>query len=66
MELKQIVKEAEAAGWTVTRNSKGHLVFKSPDGASLVVGPSTGHAKQSDYRAVRNTVGALRRAGLEV
>lgn len=59
-QLRKLVAEAEAAGWTVERTRNNHIRFLSPDGKHLIVCGST----ESDHRAIRNTKARLRRAGL--
>lgn len=54
-------KAARQQGWGVSRNKKGHWVFKSPDkNVPLIVHSGT----PSDHRAVKNLDAMLRRNGL--
>lgn len=63
-DVKKIIKKAQEAGWRVTTNANGHVVFRSPDGKAMVVG--VGLHKQSDRRAIANMCGDLRRRGLVI
>ncbi len=61
MELRKLLKLAKQQGWEVGKTKKNHTVFTGPDG-QRVVSPST----PSDHRSMKNTVGELRRHGMEV
>lgn len=58
---RDLARHATAAGWTIRRTRRGHLVWIGPDGLRLVTGSTPG-----DRRATRNHRAALRRAGLKV
>jgi hypothetical protein len=58
---RELARAARAAGWDITRRRSGHLAWRSPSGA-VVFTPAT----PSDWRAARNSVADLRRAGLAV
>jgi predicted RNA binding protein YcfA (HicA-like mRNA interferase family) len=55
-ELKQLVRQAEVAGWQVLRTRSGHWRLTHPSGA-IVFAPST----PSCSRSVRNLAADLRR-----
>ena len=59
-ELRDLIRLAETAGWTVEQTRNSHLRFLSPDGEHIIVCGTT----ESDHRAIRNTRARLRRAGL--
>lgn len=66
MELRDIIKFAKRAGWTVTKNREGHPEFWAP-GADRDDRPTvTGSGTSSDWRAVPNLVSELRKAGLDI
>lgn len=56
--LKQLRREAEGQGWSITLAKGGHLKWKSPSGALVVTSSSP-----SDQRAIRNIVRDLQRCG---
>jgi hypothetical protein len=55
-EVKELIREAKAAGWKVTLTRNSHLKFVSPDGHVLHSGGTPG-----DWRAQRNLRAQLRR-----
>lgn len=59
--LRQLIRDAERAGWSIVDRGES-VLFYSPDGETIV----TVHKSESDYRALKNTVARLRRAGLKV
>jgi predicted RNA binding protein YcfA (HicA-like mRNA interferase family) len=59
--IRDIIKAAQRQGWTVTMTGGNHYRFKSPAGP-VVFTAST----PSDWRAIRNIVARLRRAGLDI
>lgn len=60
-EVSDLIQKARAQGWTVIGSSGGHWIFRSPDKSQAqVVVPGT----PSDYRSMKNSKSALRRAGL--
>ncbi len=61
MDLRDIEKAAREQGWTVGRTKKGHPVFYSPDKAQP---PIYGSGTPGDWRAIRNLLANLKRAGL--
>lgn len=62
IELKDVIRVAEAAGFTVDRTARGHWRFRTPEGR--VVAYDAG--SPSDWRGTRNTIARLRRAGLRI
>lgn len=58
-DLRPAAAVARAAGWTITTTRNSHLAWRPPSGPT-VYSSST----PSDRRAVANTLGKLRRAGL--
>ena len=58
---KRILKQAEAAGWTIMPTRQGWRVM-SPDGVNMV----TMHGSSSDNRALHNIKADFKRAGLEI
>jgi hypothetical protein len=60
-DLRKLVKRVERAGWRVEPTRDGWKMF-SPNGTDIV----TVHTSSSDKRALKNTVGDLRRAGLDL
>jgi hypothetical protein len=60
--VKDLVRLARAQGWSVEMGS-GHWKFVPPDKSKSVVHVA---ATPSDWRTLKNTVGMLRRAGLDV
>lgn len=68
--LRKIVKAAEKAGWTPDFTSKGHPRLTPPAGLrdrnGDLVRPVTFALTPSDHRGDRNTIAALRRAGLDI
>lgn len=59
-ELRKLIKQAEAQGFTVRITSKGHVVFYK-DGRPVTTAAGT----PSDVRSWKNTMAALRRAGFD-
>ena len=57
-ELKEVLREAERQGWTVTSH-KGHWKLYAPDGKGIVHIAGT----PSDHRNLANTVALMRRYG---
>lgn len=57
-ELREILREAERQGWRVVRGSK-HFKLYAPDGKTIVTAPTT----PSDWRAIRDVIARMRRAG---
>jgi len=59
-DIRQLVKRAKRDGWDVAETRRGHVSFRSPDGAYTYVTSGT----PSDQRALNNLRAGLRRAGL--
>ena len=59
-ELKSLIRDATAQGWTIDRSRAGHLKWRSPQGGMPYFSSST----PSDKRAIHNIETALRRMGL--
>jgi hypothetical protein len=57
---RPLIRAAVAQGWRVGRRTKHGLRLLSPDGRAVVTLANS----PSDFRAWRNTLAALRRAGL--
>lgn len=60
-DLKDLMRRARDAGWTVKLTKGGHLKFIPPDNGVPVFTGST----PSDHRAYHNLCAMLRRKGLE-
>lgn len=60
-DLQLAARLARAAGWTITQTGGGHLAWRPPNGRAVFCSSTP-----SDRRAMANTIGKLRRAGLEV
>lgn len=58
---RRIAAHAVAAGWTIRRTRRGHLLWTAPDGTRVVTAGTP-----SDWRSLRNDLAQLRRAGLTV
>ena len=61
--LQAIVKVAEAAGWRYDVTRKGHPRLTPPGGSGA---PVTFALTPSDKRGDKNSIAALRRAGLRI
>ena len=59
--VRAIAKQLKAQGWTVTLTRRGHFLAKSADGQHTVT-----FSVGKDWRAQKNTVARLRRAGAEI
>lgn len=59
-EFAELRRIAEAAGWTVTMTSGGHLRWAAPSGAIVFSSSSP-----SDWRAVHKHRSELRKKGLD-
>lgn len=55
---KRVLQAAREQGWSV-RPTKDGVMLLAPNGTGKV----TVHGTPSDFRALRNTIGALRREG---
>lgn len=66
MDIRQIIRLAEALDWTVDTNSKGHLQFWAPDADRDGRPTVTAARTPSDHRSIKNLSAELRRAGLPV
>ena len=55
-DLRRIVRDAEARGWTCDLTRKGHLKLRHPSGAIVIAAWSP-----SDHRALKNLEARLRR-----
>lgn len=62
IELADVIRFAEDAGFKVDRTKRGHYRFRTPEGR--VVAYDAG--SPSDWRGTRNTISRLRRAGLRI
>lgn len=60
-DLKKIVKDAEAQGFTWEPCSNNHIMFRDAAGATVALFAST----PSDPRSWKNSMGALKRAGFK-
>lgn len=60
-DLDKLIAQARRAGWRVTKTTRGHWKFWSPDGKHAVVASGT----PSDRRAVANLRAQLKRAGFK-
>jgi hypothetical protein len=58
-DLRQLIKKAKRAGWTVEPKKSGWMLL-SPDGSRCVMT----HGSCSDWRALKNVKSELRQAGL--
>lgn len=58
---KQLIKAAEAEGWTLKQTKKGYTMLH-PNGKDSV----GFHGTPSDHRALMNARGDFRRAGVKV
>jgi hypothetical protein len=56
-DLKQMLRRAEASGWSVAPTRSGHWKLLHPAGGIVVTGSTP-----SDYRALRNFRAQMRRA----
>lgn len=61
-EFQDLLTELKIQNWSSTRTTKGHWQFKSPDGKGLV----TAGGSYGDWRAIRNLITQLRKAGFQV
>jgi hypothetical protein len=59
-DMQNLIKEAEAMGWTAGITRNGHLRFTHPDRRTVFASSTPG-----DVRAIANTRGKLRRASAE-
>lgn len=59
-EFKDVTRALDAQGWTITTTKKRHLRFESPRGL-IIYSAGT----PSDWRARKNLVAHLKRAGLD-
>lgn len=68
--LKDVVKAAEAAGWTYDRTKRDHPRLTPPKGTLRPggdrQGPITFASSPSDIRGDRNGRARLRRAGVDI
>lgn len=60
-DVTQLIQEAKAQGWVVTRKHSGHLKWVSPTGHIVFTGFTP-----SDKRAIKNTITQLRIGGFIV
>ncbi len=58
-EWRELIEEAQRQGWRAERTQRGHWQLFAPDGRTIVTLPGT----PSDWRAFRNTIAQMRRAG---
>jgi predicted RNA binding protein YcfA (HicA-like mRNA interferase family) len=56
-DLKQLLRQASACGWQVTRTRGGHWRLLRPNGGIVVLSSTP-----SDHRALRNVRAQMRRA----
>lgn len=59
-DLRKLVRQAEAQGWSIARTRKSHFKWTSPAGAVVIASGTP-----EDPRARKNLLAQLRRAGLE-
>lgn len=59
-EFKQLARQMDAEGWTMSSTTRGHAKFVSPTGAIVIHSGSSG-----DWRGTKNLLAQLRRAGLQ-
>jgi len=55
-DMRRLIEEYEARGWTIVRKSK-HYLWKAPDGETLI----TMSATPSDWRAIKNHLARVRK-----
>jgi hypothetical protein len=60
VDLRGLEKAARRQGWRIDRTTGGHPRFWPPDG---VTPPEVFSGTPSDWRAIRNFLGALKRKG---
>lgn len=58
--MKQLIRKAQEAGWSVKVRRNSHYKITNPEGESYYCGSTP-----SDVRAVKNVRAALRRMGLD-
>lgn len=58
-QTESLARYARSQGWTTDTTSKGHVVFESPAGVKIITSGTT-----SDWRAHKNFLARLRKAGL--
>lgn len=58
-DFQELLKDLESQNWNVKRTERGHFQFRSPNGQGLV----TAGGSYGDFRAIKNLVSQLRRAG---
>jgi len=56
-ELRKVIGEAQAMGWSVNRTRANHLKFQMPGKRPVFTSGTPG-----DWRATKNALGKLRRA----
>jgi hypothetical protein len=62
-EIRDIIRQLEAQGWTVTKGKRsGHWKAMAPGGKGIVYFPGT----PSDWRSVANTKSRLRQLGATI
>jgi hypothetical protein len=59
-EMKQLVKQIEANGYTVVQSGRNHLKVKNEAGGTVATMPGT----PSDHRSILNTRAQMRRLGV--
>jgi hypothetical protein len=60
-DLKDLIKAAQRAGWTVVKRRNGHYKLTAPSGEFIFTASTP-----SDWRATLNLAAHLRRLGLEI
>lgn len=60
-DLRAVFKQAAAYGCSFRKTGKSHVLIYTPDPAQR---PVTASCSPSDHRTLKNTVAALRRAGV--
>ncbi len=58
-DFQLLLDDLRTQNWTVDRTNRGHFQFRAPDGVGLV----TAGGSYGDFRAIKNLVAQLRRAG---
>lgn len=61
-DLRKLIRQAEKEGWRVETRKNKVMFFPADKSAEVI----TVHLTPSDWRAMRNFVALLRRAGLDV
>jgi hypothetical protein len=57
-ELQPLLRRLQEQGWRLSKTRKGHIKATSPEGRFVFLGYS------ADWRAMKNSIAELRRAGI--